>query len=183
MLASGQKQRGDRMTGIECLQAELKNRGCTRGQIESKAVAIVLDILTESGDNFKQQHDALEELRRLRMEISELRLRKERYQYEIKQEEQTIQQVRKEAQAYIDSFYKALEECETAEGKDMLRLAQMFVNSVDVNSKYDNTAYIIGLAGILSGNKVAPIPELKKINRKLFVKKAEEWIDDDNPYL
>lgn len=91
---------------------------------------------------------------------------------------------------YIESYasrgkqpYKALDECETAGGKDMLRLAQMFVNSVDVNSKYDNTAYIIGLAGILSGNKVAPIPELKKINRKLFVKKAEEWMDDDNPYL
>ena len=53
------------------------------------------------------------------------------------------------------------------EGRDTMRIAQMFVNMVDVDTKYDNTAYIIGLAAILSRGGISAIDELKKINKKL----------------
>jgi hypothetical protein len=43
----------------------------------------------------------------------------------------------------------------------------MFVNTVSVETKYDNTAFIIGLAAILSNGRINPISELKKINKKL----------------
>ena len=61
-------------------------------------------------------------------------------------------------------FFQAVEECETLEGKDTLKKAQMFVNTVNLNTKYDNTAFIIGLASILAQGNVAPIEELRKIN-------------------
>jgi hypothetical protein len=44
----------------------------------------------------------------------------------------------------------------------------MFVNSVNIDSKYDNTAFIVGLAAILSNGECGAISELKKINPKLF---------------
>ena len=43
----------------------------------------------------------------------------------------------------------------------------MFIDSVDVATKYDNTAYIIGLASILSNGSMDAIAELRKINNKL----------------
>ena len=68
---------------------------------------------------------------------------------------------------YVENFFTALETCETDKGRDALRAAQMFVNSVTIDSKYDNTAFIIGLASILSQGNVGPIEELKKINNKI----------------
>lgn len=51
---------------------------------------------------------------------------------------------------YIEKFNKSLDECETKEGRDALRLAQVFVNSVNTNTDQNNTAFINGLACILS---------------------------------
>ena len=68
---------------------------------------------------------------------------------------------------YIANFYKALFDCDTEEGKDVMRTAQVFINSVNVKTVYDNTAFIIGLAAILSGGKVGAIEELHKLNTKI----------------
>lgn len=165
------------MTGLECLRAELRKRGFQKGQTESKVVSGVLDILSETGDMYKDQDKLIEERNALLSEISYLKTWKTRFDYEIKIKEEAIESRRKEAREYIEAWYKAIEDCETPEGKDIMRTAQMFVNTVTVDSKYDNTAFIIGLAGILSGNKVAPMLELKKINKKLFdSREKEDWI-------
>ena len=158
------------MTGLECLKAELKKRGCTTAQTNSKCIPIVLDIICQSGDGYREQAKLIDERDKLRAEIAYLKGWEAQYRREMADEEKYIQKRLGEAQAYIDSFYKAIEECETDDGRDALRLAQMFVNTVTVGTVYDNTAFIIGLAGILSGNKVAPMGELKKINKKLFTK-------------
>ena len=80
-----------------------------------------------------------------------------------------------ETRNYIDVFLKAISDCETQEARDALRTAQMFINSVSVDTKYDNTAFIIGLASILSQGKTGAIDELRKINPKIpkFGMKAE----------
>ena len=52
-----------------------------------------------------------------------------------------------------------------------MRAAQVFVNAVSVDTKYDNTAFIIGLAAILSKNGIGAMDELKKINSKVFRRK------------
>ena len=76
----------------------------------------------------------------------------------------------RETEEYIKKFLDSIEKCETAEARDTMKTAQMFVNSVDVDTKYDNTAFIIGLASILSNGQINGIDELKKINKNMFAK-------------
>jgi hypothetical protein len=75
----------------------------------------------------------------------------------------------KHCEDYINKFNKSIRECETPEGRDAIRLAQMYIKSVDVDtkSKYDNTAYILGLASILSKENINAIGELRKIKNEL----------------
>lgn len=62
-------------------------------------------------------------------------------------------EIYKKNEELIDSFNKSLQECETEEGRDTMRKAQLFVNSVDVNTDQNNTVFINGLACILSDGK------------------------------
>lgn len=43
----------------------------------------------------------------------------------------------------------------------------MYINTVNINTKYDNTAFIVGLSAILTQTSFEPIKELKKINKNL----------------
>lgn len=162
------------MTGLECLKEEMKARGLTQAQCESKVAAVVLDILSNSDTNHTEEYQIKADLNKLRKEIAieDGRLQ-ELYNYrteifeEIKNLRKQQEEWQDEVQKNVDEILNQLSECETAEGRDRIKLAQMFVNSVDVNTKYDNTAYIIGLSAILSNGKVAPVEELKKINTKM----------------
>jgi hypothetical protein len=58
--------------------------------------------------------------------------------------------------------------CETPQGRDAMRAAQVFANSVNIQTCYDNNAFIIGLASILAGKEMAPIDVVKKIVPKAF---------------
>lgn len=155
------------MTGLDYLRDELAKRGLSKTQIESKSVAVVLDVIANTGERYtnlqgEEAHasNRLYALERT-LEVKERRLSSLEFK---------LNELRREAQGYkdyIDEFNKSLLECETQEGRDAMRIAQMFVNSVDVDTKYDNTAYIIGLASILSGGKINAINELKKINKKI----------------
>ena len=42
-----------------------------------------------------------------------------------------------------------------------------------VNTKYDNTAFIVGLAALLEGTRLNAVAELKKINKGL--PEIDEW--------
>lgn len=162
------------MTGLECLKEEMKARGLNQAQCDSKVAAVVLDILSNSDTNHTEEYQIRADLNKLRKEcekeefwLQELReqhssLFREMNELRIKQKKW-----QDEVQKNVDEILNQLKECETAEGRDRIKLAQMFVNSVDVNTKYDNTAYIIGLSAILSNGKVAPVEELKKINTKM----------------
>lgn len=81
-----------------------------------------------------------------------------------------------ETKSYIDEFNSALEQCETAEGRDTMRLAQMFVNTVNIESAENNTAYINGLACILSNGKCGSLfGGFKKIDEKKVDDEYERW--------
>ena len=60
-----------------------------------------------------------------------------------------------------------MEQAETPEARDRLRVAQAFINSVDIDTKYDNTAFIVGLSALLSGVQINPLKEIQKINPKI----------------
>lgn len=168
------------MTGLDCLRDEMKKRGMTKSQIESNVVAVMLDILANSENKYSEMwrteaHET-ERLKEIRKDIRSEEwtlgyLKRERETLE--KEVASVKEQRKHCEDYIESFYKSLEKCETQEGRDALRSAQMFINTVNINSKYDNTAFIIGLASILSKGGINAIAELEKINKKLPT--IKEW--------
>ena len=162
------------MTGLDCLREEIIKRGGTKQMAESRTAALVLEILSDGKAYATRQYDIE------RME-DELNCHKSKAQMEAQnqlvkadlkfQRAEAILQAAEgkekdfdERIKYIEEFLKALNDCETPEGRDAMRTAQVFVNSVSVDTKYDNTAFIIGLASILSNGKVDGITELKKIN-------------------
>lgn len=162
------------MNGLDCLREEMASRGLTQAQIESKTAAVVLDILSESGDKYKKTWETEQEItkraREAERKILTIRSQQnflESQENELNHKREAFEAYNDEVKKYINDFNKSLEECETQEGRDRMRIAQMFVNSVDIDTKYDNTAFIIGLSAILSGGKINAIKELKKINSKL----------------
>lgn len=169
------------MTGLDCLREEMKKRGLNKAQIESQTAAVVLDIVANAGNKYaemwEQENEATKRLNGLYSDISVCQDKIDydrrlitKYEREVKE----AREQRKHIEDYIDEFNKSISECETPEGRDAMRIAQMFVNSVNVDTKYDNTAYIIGLASILSKGNINAIGELRKINKKL--PEIGEWV-------
>lgn len=162
------------MTGLDCLREELEKRGLNKAQINSKVAAVVLDVVAQSGDKYtqmwkseeetsKRERDALNAIMLAEHKEIDLKARIERAERAL----ELCEEKKRQIESYVSKMCKALENCETPEGRDTMRIAQMFVNTVNVDTKYDNTAYIIGLAAILSRGGISPIDELKKINKKL----------------
>ena len=162
------------MTGLDCLRTEMLERGMTKNQINSKIVAVVLDILAQSGTKYsemwekeKETSDRLDEVsRELKYQITRLK-GAEALMAVYQRTAEKFKTECEECKVYIDEFNKSLEACETTSGRDAMRTAQMYVNSVDIDTKYDNTAFIIGLSAILSRGAINPVDELRKINPKL----------------
>lgn len=166
------------MTGIDLLRDELRKRGLNESQVISKVTAEVLDVLTQSGETnlniYKTEYKTSKRLAKLKREVSSLEnaiWAKERelrsLEFECQQKKGNLEATRDEVQTYINEFNQKLQEGETASGRDALRCAQMFVNSVNVDTKDDNAAFIIGLASILSHGNVSAINELRNINKAI----------------
>ncbi len=164
------------MTGLEALRDEMRKRGLTPAQIESHVAAVVLDILSKDPNNTangvweteKLMREKKHELEYLERSIRDLRSEAAAIEKKMMEERQELRGRYVEQIQYIRKFNDGLAECETDEGRDAMRRAQLFVNTVNVDTKYDNTAFIIGLASILCNGHVAPMEELKKINPKLL---------------
>lgn len=162
------------MTGLECLKEEMKRRGLNQAQCDSKVAAVVLDILSESGTQFTKEWQDRKDLEDAWRAVEKERRSIEREKNGLLCDEVRFGKARKEiedyaknVQDYVERFCAGLAECETDEGRDAMKRAQMFVNTVDPKTAYDNTAFIIGLASILSSGKTATIDELRKINKKI----------------
>lgn len=155
------------MTGFDALREELKNRGCNSAQCESKVVGVVLDIVSNNKDLYsKLQEEEQTETKRLREIENEIKFTRNKLR-SIQFQCDKLMRDKEWMVDYIQRFNEALAECETPEGRDAMKRAQVFVNSVSVDTKYDNTAFIIGLSAILSEGKIGSIQELKKINPKI----------------
>lgn len=175
------------MTGLECLREEMARRGANKAMIESKTAVMVLDILTEANGAYQKMDDLNQLLAEQRSKIAmatwQLENLLEKYR-RLKEDCSNLEKVKQEAIRkelgesldYIAKFNEALKECETAEGRDVMKTAQIYVNSVNIDTKYDNTAYIVGLAAILSNGKINALSELQKINTKLPINTINEVI-------
>jgi hypothetical protein len=180
------------MTGLDCLKDELIKRGFTKQQADSKVVIGVLDIIAQADGQYIELGAMRDELERLRvqqeLEQSKLRdmLKQNREIHDlvdggIADINEKADKLYRETRDYIDEFYRRLNACETEAGRDAMRIAQFFVNSVDVDTKYDNTAFIIGLAAILTGKAFEPIAELHKINADIPRLRIESRLYGDYP--
>lgn len=171
-------------SGLELLREELKSRGLSYAQIHSKAVAVTLDVLANDGtDKYLKVYELEKTTERLQEDIRKEKLRAFNLEAAHRRERQDMQNYREtvmdeiaERSKYIDDFTDKLKQCETAEGRDRMRIAQTFINSVDVDTKYDNTAYIVGLSAILAGAQFDPVGTLKKINKDLPTLEELRWI-------
>lgn len=159
------------MTGREKIRAEMINRGCSKGLADSKSVDIALDIISESDEGvYVNIREAEETLKRLRREIKNLEADKERlvknyleHKEVLTNRLEKLKAKRLEDEAYLKEFSEKLLTCETAEARDTLRMLQTFRNSIEIKSMLDNTAYIIGMAAIITGKKFDPVKEFRKI--------------------
>lgn len=157
------------MTGIECLRQSLLNKGYTRQQTESKVVLGVLEILTECGEQFHRQDVLLQDIKKLEFRKKRIEDAIEYAQNSQRKERENLNKIREEIRGYINQFYEALNNCETPEGRDAMRKVQMFVNTVDIDTKYDNTAFIAALGAILANvGGIEPLKQLKKINPAIY---------------
>ena len=161
------------MTGLELLKEEMLKRGASKTMVESKTAALVLDILSEGKSYATREYELVQRETDVALRERCARSNEAAYEARVKGDAERVlrEAERKEKKCneliqYIKEFLAGLNECETAEARDNMRIAQIFVNTANVNTKYDNTAFIIGLASILSGKKLNGITELKKINTK-----------------
>lgn len=157
------------MTGLDLLKQEMLKRGATKAQTESKILGMVLDIISEDdkGGAYKRLDEVEKEIERKRMLF--LQMDGERH-HKRQESERIIEDAKeqwKEINGYIAEFYEALKNCETPEGRDAMRRAQVFRNSINIKTGYDNNAYIILLGQILSAGDMGGLNAVKKINPTL----------------
>ncbi len=144
------------MTGLEMLKQEMLKRGCTKVQTESKLVAIVLDIVAETGTAYTDLREAEQRVKEIEDEAAAVSRQWKKYT-------EAEKKFREEVKDYVEDFKASLTLCETAKARDALRVAQMFTDSIDIKCAYDNTAYINGLAMILCGQEIPAPIALRKV--------------------
>ena len=162
------------MTGRENLIEELRSRGATKAQLNSKLIPLMLEILSESDGEYLRIYELEQEiaskernLQALQANIQIAKHKLEDFRKLTQAEIEKLKLARNDFEEDMKTFTQSLAECETAEGRDTIRTAQLYIESVDISTAYDNTAYIIGLASILSNGNVGAMQTLQKINKKL----------------
>ena len=162
------------MTGLDCLREEMEKRGANKAQIESKTATMVLDILSEANGRYEDLakleadiKDCEDYLQKMKSQIYDYEQRVAYLYHKIQSSQEEIQkEIDKkygEAIAYIEEFHKCLKECETPEGRDAMRRAQVFVNSVNIENERNNTYFIQGLAMVMANNPIGNITKYEKV--------------------
>lgn len=163
------------MTGREILNQKLKAKGLTDAQINSKAVEVTIAVLAEETDGTNYSaliQDAIQEYR-----VAKNNADAEARHYVAKEESLSNERRANSAKERdliksangiknllidLEKVYDEILELETAEQRDRTRTARFFMDSVNVNTVYDNTAYIKGLSAILSGKEITPDEQSEK---------------------
>ena len=157
------------MTGLECLKEELIRRGCNKSQVEAKVVPMILDIVANNNTTVYQDTTEAEKklsilrerLGRLEVRIADAERRTREAEEKARDAESVLTEQQKDAQTYLKKFEERLMKYEKAEQRDALRTAQTFVNTVKIQTPQNNTAFIIGLASILTGKNI----DVEKLER------------------
>lgn len=153
------------MTGLELLREEMRKRGATQAQAESKLVPMVLDIVANSGTAYTDTAKAFEDLERLERQIKCRMPTIEMARAELDGARAKLDEDREAFEAEKTQFAENLAGLETPESRDEMRKAMYFKANCNVETEYDNYAYIAGLAAILSnGAGVMPDKRQREAN-------------------
>ena len=163
------------MTGREILNQKLKAKGLTDAQINSKAVETTIAVLAEETDGTNYSaliQDAIQEYRVARNNADAEARRYSAKAEALSDNERANSARRKDLEKSandiknllidLEKVYDEILELETAEQRDRTRTARLFMDNVNVNTVYDNTAYIKGLSAILSGKEITPDEQSEK---------------------
>ena len=156
---------------LEELKLKMLERGCQPVQVNAKVVAIVLDILADSGTAFIDAHEAEKRLAvktqeaEAKLFAARTNLIKEQNNLELRITEYEKMRKATEAsfagtKAYIKDWYEAIKATETAEGRDTMRKAQFYINEVKTIAA--PAAYAEGLARILSSGESFTMNRMQK---------------------
>ena len=159
---------------LEEAKSLMLKKGASKIMADSKTLAFALDVFgdtdlyTESWEAQRKLKELVDDVYKKEIVLQELEKRITKASNELLDIQRNIRSLRdKQAEEdleYIEEWKASLKQCETQEGRDTLRLMQVFVNSVDIKTAYDNTAYINGISTILSGGKAEAMPEkIKKV--------------------
>ena len=151
------------MSGYELLVSKMKELGATRQQAESKTVEMVVTILAGDFETADSRMAVLKDLedeyrkKARECEAAEGEYRNERYN--LRQKLKDLSRVRSifaDMMSEMKDMYNELTEAETPAARDRIRTARIYETKVNINTCYDNTAFIRGLSTILSGQ---PLPD------------------------
>lgn len=138
------------ITTLEELREAMYKRGMTKASCNTRAVAVAFDIMTECGHISADIVASENIIKEKQKEIASLDFYYERKKKQWTREEQQAIRESVKLQREREAFQKDLESCETPEARDAMRLARVFKDSIRIDTKYDNTAYINQLGAILS---------------------------------
>lgn len=160
------------MTGLENLREELRKRGFNSAQANSKIVLAVLGILTEKPELYEELKNAEKEIAECKSTyhgllnlIGQFKRMSEDEERKLNSLKQEREHLADDIEEYVESFYAAINNAETPEIRDRIRIAQLFTNSVKTEAIADNAAYIMGLASILTGTPITDMTEFKRISK------------------
>lgn len=150
------------MSGIEELRKRMKELGASSTQCNSPTVGILLAIFADNEhaeDALKCLNDLKEEASRVIREKGSMAMRLEWKRQELEHREnelaKRVQEVA-ELRAQIEKVAEDILRCETPEGRDRQRLAEIYNRTV-LNARprmdsYEMQRYITGLSRILAGS-------------------------------
>lgn len=144
------------MGELERVRNEMIKRGCSKSMTESKSVAVVLDIINETGSQFKDFVDEEKELeeaeRRLNREQFNFQIKMSDAKYELDKRGKVLDARERELNEFANELAEKLEQLETKEARDRVRLAHFYMKYAKPTNGYEKTAFIKGLSYILSDN-------------------------------
>lgn len=154
------------MTGIELLETELRKMGFHPSKIRMnmELISAVVHVVSENKDEVNAAvlycQSAMEELKKAQSFEKTARERlhiAEAAERAAKSHEQDAMISEREAMAAeqrMRDIETRIEQTETPEARDRIRLAHLFDKMTDRKTCYDNTAYIKGLSEIMAGKEL-----------------------------
>lgn len=155
-----------KMTNFEEFLKRMRDAGANETQVKSKTALLAYSVLGEMSEDANRLWDLKSDIAKAEKSLDYYKRAAEDHKKRIDKETKELIELQQKINAYIDHFNQCLEAMETETGRDRLKAAQIFINTVNVDTKYDNTAFIVGLSALLSGVTIDAPEELKKINKR-----------------